>query len=257
VCEDPQCQLRARNPPFLVAAATLKHGLQAQQGASLDFQFSQLAEFVKRTGTKPGCNDKTVRMAYDRVTRLVNGVTTWARGIAGVERAITLLLPPEHPAFDKSCYPCQKAESRLELALNTSDEDLEEIIRKYTSLLSLYRENILPEPPYMVHARANELIVGWCKQGMRALQPNTVAACAFAIACYDVRTKIQGGVCGGEEDGDWVSKQFGKTEEDCDWMDFDKLCKVAAIEKGTLKDGLKEMLGMQPVKSDTYPEMNR
>ena len=230
VCEDLKCQLRARNPPFLVAAATLKHGLQ---GAALDLQFSELAEFVKRTGTKPDCNDKTVRMAHDRVTRLVNGM--------------------------KSCYPCQKAESGDGAAhtpvLNTSEEDPEKVISKYTSLLPRYRQLILPAPPYPVEARAKELIVGWSKQGMRALKTTTVAACAFAIACYDVKTKLQGGVCGGEEDGDWVSKQFGKTEED--WMDFDKLCAIAEIEKGTLKDGLKEMLGMKPVKSDIYPEMNR
>ena len=44
-----------------------------------------------------------------------------------------------------------------------------------------------PPPPFFVEGRATELIRGWHAQGIRALMPRTVAACAMHMACEDMK----------------------------------------------------------------------
>ena len=63
-------------------------------------------------------------------------------------------------------------------------------LHRYTRLQVLPRikEAMRPPPPFFVEGRAAELIKGWHAQGIRALQPRTIAACAMYIACDDLKS---------------------------------------------------------------------
>jgi len=113
-----------------------------------------------------------------------------------------------------------------EIKTKEGEEDIEAGATSLTSLLPRFRQAMKPEPPYAIESRARDLIIGWHKEGKRALQTRTIAACAMIMAFEDLRKELVG---------------FE--------LDQEQLRVAAELDRNTIDHGLKELRKMSAVKN--------